>query len=105
MNRNNLNKSTLSKACNIPYTTIDGWYKKGYAGLKLTTLRKLAEFFGTSLDFWVSDKTLDDVNMAEEIKQLIRHYSLLSSQDRKLINNMIHSLIEKVGVDTKKDRI
>ena len=38
MSKQNLTKSTLSKACDIPYTTIDGWYKKGYAGLKLTTL-------------------------------------------------------------------
>ncbi len=29
MKQNNLNKSRLSKACDIPYTTIDGWYKKG----------------------------------------------------------------------------
>lgn len=55
MNKNGLNKNTLSKACDIPYTTIDGWYKKGYEGLKLTTLRKLASFFGTSLDFWAND--------------------------------------------------
>ena len=57
MEKNHLNKSTLSKACNIPYTTIDGWYKKGYEGLKLTTLRKLAEYFGTSLDYWASENT------------------------------------------------
>lgn len=55
MKVNNLNKSTLSKACDIPYTTIDGWYKKGYDGLKLTTLRKLSSFFGTSLDYWASE--------------------------------------------------
>ena len=39
MEENHLNKNTLSKACNIPYTTIDGWYKKGYEGLKLTSLK------------------------------------------------------------------
>lgn len=55
MREKNLNKSTLSKACDIPYTTIDGWYKKGYEGLKLTTLRKLAAYFETSLDFWAND--------------------------------------------------
>ena len=46
MEENHLNKNTLSKACNIPYTTIDGWYKKGYEGLKLTSLKKLSGFFG-----------------------------------------------------------
>ena len=51
MNLKGLNKSTLSKACDIPYTTIDGWYK----GIKLTTLRKLAGYFNTFLDFWESD--------------------------------------------------
>lgn len=55
MEKNHLNKNTLSKACDIPYTTIDGWYKKGYEGLKLTTLRKLANYFGTSLDFWADN--------------------------------------------------
>ena len=55
MKVNNLNKSTLSKACDIPYTTIDGWYKKGYEGLKLTTLRKLSAFFGTTLDYWATE--------------------------------------------------
>ena len=52
MEENHLNKNTLSKACNIPYTTIDGWYKKGYEGLKLTSLKKLSGFFGVPLDFW-----------------------------------------------------
>lgn len=55
MEQNHLNKNTLSKSCNIPYTTIDGWYKKGYEGLKLTTLKKLANFFETPLDFWASE--------------------------------------------------
>ena len=34
---------------------IDGWYKKGYEGLKLTTLRKLSAYFGVPLDFWAND--------------------------------------------------
>ena len=55
MKKNNLNKSTLSKNCGIPYTTIDGWYKRGYEGLKLTTLRKLSDYFNISLDFWRDD--------------------------------------------------
>ena len=51
-----LNKNTLSKSCDIPYTTIDNWYKRGYDGLKLTTLKKLSSFFGVSLDFWIQEK-------------------------------------------------
>lgn len=96
MERDNLNKSTLSKACDIPYTTIDGWYKKGYEGLKLTTLRKLAKFFGTSLDFWASDQPFDSMDIDDEVKQLAKQYSLLSDKDRALVKNMINSLSEKI---------
>lgn len=53
MSKKKLNKSTLSRACGIPYTTIDGWYKKGYDGLKLSSLKKLSAFFNVSLDYWV----------------------------------------------------
>lgn len=66
MDINKLNKHTLSKACEIPYTTIDGWYKKGYEGLKLTTLRKLANYFDTSLDFWVDSTTLQNPKSEKE---------------------------------------
>lgn len=59
MNKYGLNKRTLSQKCGIPYTTIDAWYKKGYEGLKLTTLRKLNDFFNTSLDYWILDEITD----------------------------------------------
>lgn len=99
MEKNHLNKSTLSKACNIPYTTIDGWYKKGYEGLKLTTLRKLAEYFGTSLDYWASEEIFEDVtselDIDNEVKQLAQQYNLLNDSDRELVKKMIDSLAEK----------
>lgn len=60
MKQNNLNKRTLSKSCNIPYTTIDNWYKRGYEGLKLTTLKKLSDYFQISLDYWVDDMQDND---------------------------------------------
>lgn len=43
MEENSLNKSELSKRTGIPYTTIDGWYKKGPNGIRLNTLRKLSK--------------------------------------------------------------
>ena len=52
MRRASLNKRTLSQNSGIPYTTIDGWYKKGYDGMKISTLRMLAKYFHTTLDFW-----------------------------------------------------
>ena len=59
MQRDGYNKSTLSKACGIPYTTIDNWFKRGYDGLQLSTLRKLNDFFHTTLEFWARDDITD----------------------------------------------
>ena len=59
MQRDGYNKSSLSKACGIPYTTIDNWFKRGYDGLQLATLRKLNEFFDTTLEFWARDEIND----------------------------------------------
>lgn len=89
MEKNNLNKSTLSKACSIPYTTIDGWYKKGYEGLKLTTLKKLADYFGTSLDFWGND------NKHEQINQLtISNFQKLKPEYQEYIIKQIDQLLD-----------
>lgn len=105
MKMNNLNKNTLSKACDIPYTTIDGWYKKGYKGLKLTTLRKLSSFFNTTLDFWVNDTENDNniTNIPFELKQLTKKYNSLSEEDQILVQNMILSLAEKRQSETSSE--
>ena len=91
MEENGLNKNTLSKACDIPYTTIDGWYKKGYEGLRLVTLRKLANYFGTTLDFWadeekkptiVSDDELWKALNADPAKATLARWIMTLDQDQ-----------------------
>ena len=57
LDKNKMNKNMLSKACDIPYTTIDGWYKKGYDGVKLSTLRKLSKYFNVPLDYWADTES------------------------------------------------
>lgn len=59
MEKNKLNKHAFSQASGIPYTTIDGFYKKGYEKAKLSTLRKIASFFQVSLDYIVDDSITD----------------------------------------------
>lgn len=90
MKINGLNKSKLSKACDIPYTTIDGWYKKGYEGLKLTTLRKLASYFNTSLDYW-SDNNSKAINtsITESNYILINAYNKAPEDIKKAVNKLL----------------
>lgn len=67
MEKNGINnKSELSKVSGIPYTTIDGFYKKGSDNIKLSTLRKLAECLNCTLDYLVDE--------AEEPKTMAAHF-------------------------------
>lgn len=110
MEKDNLNKSLLSKACDIPYTTIDGWYKKGYEGLKLTTLRKLANYFGTSLDFWASDnpqllpESSDDRVYTKDRREteLLRDYRLLDKFTQTYVKGMIKGLAVYESINRRK---
>lgn len=102
--RESLNKNTLSKACNIPYTTIDGWYKKGYEGLKLTSLKKLSGFFGVPLDFWANDDTLKCGG--SEVKQkVIMQIEKMSEEEARAVLAFIHSLgeVERIYGSEKND--
>ena len=58
------NKSELSRLSGIPYTTIDGFYKKGSDNIKLSTLKKLAECLNCSLDYLVDDSTEEPTTIA-----------------------------------------
>lgn len=65
MKKNGINnKSELSKVSGIPYTTIDGFYKKGSDNIKLSTLKKLAECLKCSLDYLVDDTTNESTTIA-----------------------------------------
>ena len=56
MKERNINKSILARESGIPYTTIDGFYKKGSENAKLSTLKKLCAYFECSLDFLADDE-------------------------------------------------
>lgn len=59
------NNSELSKLCDIPYTTIDGFYKKGVDNIKLTTLRKLADGLGCTMDYLATGEKKENPEIIE----------------------------------------
>lgn len=78
MSEMNINRKELSKATGIPYTTLSSFYDetKGTDNIKLSNLKKLADFFGCSLDFIANDniqisdlekhKKIDEPSFVEE---------------------------------------
>lgn len=55
MKQRNINKAELARESGVPYTTIDGFYKKGSENAKLSTLKKLCAYFNCSLDYLADD--------------------------------------------------
>lgn len=53
------NKRQLSELSGIPYSTIAGFYTKGYDKMKLSTLKSLANFFNVSIDYLGRDEIVD----------------------------------------------
>jgi len=53
--KDNLNKRQLSLRADIPYSTIDGFFKIGYENMKLPTFMKLCDFFNVTMDSMAYD--------------------------------------------------
>ncbi len=60
MKEQNINKAELSRASGVPYTTIDGFYKKGSDNAKLSTLKRLCAYFNCTLDYLADDTVYED---------------------------------------------
>lgn len=76
------NISQLSRETGLPYTTIDGFYKKGTENIKLSTLRKLANYFNCSLDFLVDDNIAN--NTDNEIQTIAAHHDGIDWTEEEL---------------------
>ncbi len=62
MKERNINKAELARESGVPYTTIDGFYKKGSENAKLSTLKKLCAYFNCSLDYLADDNVSNSVH-------------------------------------------
>lgn len=83
MKTNGLNRHSLAMKSGIPYTTIDGWYKKGWEKMYLTSLKKLSAFFKVSMDFW--DDEVEVHAMNDEIMEFLPY---LNESDETTLNNI-----------------
>lgn len=50
-----LNKRQLSIDADIPYSTVDNWWKKGVGNMRLPTFRKLCDYFNVTMDSMAYD--------------------------------------------------
>lgn len=101
MSEKGLNRRTLSEACGIPYTTIIGFYAKGYEGTRMSTVKTLAHFFGVSTDYLIRDE-VDNPNygltapeapaFAPDEHQLINDYRTFNDEGKEKIRDYVSDL-------------
>lgn len=87
MTEHGLNKRSFSLQSGIPYTTVDGFYKKGYENAKVSTLKKIAAFFNVSLDFLIMEEetpSLENIYAGEE-KALVRSWRQADEKTKRKV--------------------
>lgn len=98
--RENIKRSVLSKESGVPYTTIDGFYKKGYQNAKLQTIQKIAKYFDVTLDYLIIDEIEDpDYGKTENFRvnkdemYMVTNFRRLTDPGKSLVNKSINELL------------
>jgi len=93
MAEKNISKADLARQSKIPYTTIDGWYKKSFNGVRLDTMLKLARYFDVSLDFLATGK---NVSFSLTESRIIDRYRKLDNHGKRVVNAVMDEEIQRL---------
>lgn len=108
-----INKRGLSALSGVPYTTIDGLYKKGFENTKMQTIKKLAAALGVSLDYLMVDsiedpeygKTFGFKFQNSEVSH-IKKYRTLDAHGKDMVDTVLqkeHARMLSEEQDLKED--
>ena len=75
-----VNKRQLAIQSGVPYTTVIGFWDKGYENMKLSTLRRLAAYLQVSIDYLVRDEVTEPSYGIGQV------YDTISAREKELIN-------------------
>lgn len=98
---------TLSQHTGIPYATIDALYRRGYAGMRLSTLLRLSDYFNVSVDYLVRDEVTDSERIdVEEFSgfavNLLRDFDDLDEFGKKAVRAVLDVQMERMEVEAVK---
>lgn len=102
MKRNGIkNRAELSELSGIPYSTITGFYAKGYDRMKLSTLKTLADCLGVTIDYLGRDEITDPnygltapeaPALAPDERQLVEDYRTFNDEGKEKIRDYVSDL-------------
>ena len=106
---NDINKHKLSELSGIPYTTIVNFYKQSYDNIKLSTFRKLCDYFGVTLDSMARNEleieyytpTKKNLHITKEEEILLQYYRAADDMHKGLAECAVGA--DKAQDTTKKD--
>lgn len=87
-----INKMKLSQLSDVPYTTIDGFYKKGYENAKISTVRKIARALNVSLDYLIEDaesKKGSAPSVSDEALRMAVAFDRASEKDKNTVRQVL----------------
>ncbi|MFR3787407.1 MAG: helix-turn-helix domain-containing protein [Agathobaculum desmolans] len=103
MAQKGLNRKTLSEVSGVPYTTIIGFYAKGYEGTRMSTVKSLAHFFNVSTDYLIRDEITDpnyglsapaDQVLAPDERQLVTDYRAFNEEGKEKVRDYVADLAD-----------
>lgn len=86
---NHLTRSDLSRAIDIPASTINSWYSRGCDGVALSSLIKIANYFNVTLDYLVlgddtAKNTKEKENLTKEEIATLKRLALYADKLKDL---------------------
>ena len=95
MRERNISRRKLAIEADIPYSTVVGFYEKGYDNIKLSTLKKLAKYLRVSIDFLCDDhgSTARDTTPAKSDRFNMKYIDL-SENSQRIVDLVIEELID-----------
>lgn len=105
-----LNKAQFARKSGIPYTTIDGFYKRGMENIRFSTLKKITEFFDVPMEYFIQEeKAFPPLIIEDIIPQLrddidlqnfmVRFVTMLSKEQQEIVVNMVDQLAFTIPQD------
>lgn len=107
MSEKRLNKNRLSQISGVPYTTIDGFYKKGYDNAKISTIKKIASALDVTLDYLVDDVEPTKNAPSEKDEALLDMFHKLNDEGKEQLLDFADSLVRsgKFGEKDSKTKV
>lgn len=101
LEENNLNKRQFAINSDIPYSTVDNWWKRGSDSMRLPTFRKLCDYFNVTMDSMAYDdreieyKTdLSSDPLPKDQLQLIHDFRLLDERGQASVMDTVRRELE-----------